>query len=462
MKIDLLNMGKEFKDKPCSTDSDCRFSAVGDYNSLYCVESKCRPLKKPGSSCTSPFDCSSYMFYGPLACSDSCKKGKECHNSVIEYTKFCCRGIPRERDCDITRPGGLSGCNTSQICELVGGKPKCVDRREKSWLLGMILSILGNILINIGINLMKRSYKQAYLNIVICYMPTMLLGEMVYALGKFSGYASYIFGNQSLLAGLSATGLVSNSIFAPIINDEIFTWKDGAAIILVFVGSTFIVSNTSRTHTIYTLCELLKMYFRRATVLWFAFIILVIIILFFFIKYIEVNSDWSLIDDPFQFMQTSQYFEADGIICKYFMVVAYVGLSSFIAAYSTLSAKSLGEIIDKTLGGDNQFKYFISYFFIITLTMCTIGQIYWLNRALKHFDALLVIPIFHIFWTMLSILTAGIYFQDFDNYSYKQLRNFIVGVFIIFCGSIFLGFRIVNKNAVESHLLYNQNENRNE
>lgn len=434
----------------CILDNDCRTSRLSDYNSFYCVDNTCQSIRKEGEHCTLPDQCASFSYYGPLACSANCKTQSDCNNSIIENTKFCCKAIPLQGECDIDRPGHLSGCLSSHVCASVNGTAICTEKKGKSWLLGAICSILGNVLINFGVNYQKRSYIQSYITLINYQVNTLLLGSVVYTLGKIISFSAYLFGSQSMLAGLSATGLISNSIFAPVINGEVFTWKDATAIALVLVGTFIILENTSRSHIVYSLCELLKMYRKVGTMAWFAFIIVSIVCMFLFIKFVEINSDWELNDEYFQFLKKDIFFDDDGIVCRYLMVFVYVFLSSFIASFTTLSAKSLGEIVDRIISGDNLMRSFLLYFFSFTLVGCTLLQIYWLNRALKHYDALLVVPIFHISWTILSILTAGIYFQDFDHYTATQYRNFLIGVVVIFCGSIFLGSRIANKDTIDS------------
>ena len=435
----------------CILDADCRSSRLPNYNSEYCVNNTCQVIKPEGFHCTVPEECASHSYYGPLACSSSCKSNKECLSNLIENTSFCCKAIPKEGECAIDRPGHLSGCASSHICEVQDGEAICMEKKEQSWLFGAACSILGNILINIGINYQKKSYVQGRLTLLNYPVSTMLLGSIVYALGKIISFSAYLFGSQSMLAGLSATGLITNSIFAPMINGEIFTWKDATAIVLVLIGTTIILENTSSSHVIYSLCELLKMYKTPGTIIWFAFIISSIFILFFLLKFVEINSDWELHnDDYFQFLRSNTFFDEDGVMCRYVMVFVYVFLSSFIASFTTLSIKSLAVIINRIIGGDNLLKSRLTYFFFSMLLVCTFLQIYWLNRALKHYDALLVIPIFHISWTILSIITAGIYFQDFDHYTVMQFRNFMLGVLVIFVGSIFLGTRITNKRSIPS------------
>ncbi|KAM0679246.1 hypothetical protein BDAP_000113 [Binucleata daphniae] len=437
----------------CLKDQDCWSKSRPDIHSLYCVDNQCQKLLQPGRKCSQPTDCASYFFYGPLACSAKCRIENECENADAAHLNatYCCRSVPEGKDCVYTRPNILNGCDAKQSCLMdQNGEYKCESKNLSSWVVGVFLSINGNLLINIGLNLQKKSYIQRYATILGCSTPLFNLGVMVYVFGKISGFSSYVFGNQSLLASLGAVGLVANSIFAPLINHEIFTWKDFAAIIFVLTGSSLIVMNSGRSHRVFSLCELLKMYQRKETLMWFSFVILLIATLFTLIKFIEVNSDWAIPDDLFTFMKRpNYYFEENGIVLKYFMILFYVGLSSVIASFTTLFAKSFGEMIDKTISGDNQFLYGITYLFFVMIVICTSLQIYWLNRGLRHYDALLVIPVFHVIWTLFSVLTAGIYFQDFEHYSTEQFKGFIYGLLIIFCGSGFLAFRIINHGYIE-------------
>lgn len=454
MKIIYCMLGVLGAAQTCRKDCDCWTRSRPDAHSMFCVENVCQKVLAPGMHCVRPADCSSYSFFGPLACSGKCKVEGECEYEGYRNmdSVYCCRNIPSGRACDPNRPALLSGCDVRHSCLLgENGIHECIPNKSSSWMMGVLLSVGGNLGINIGINLQKRSYTQMYLKVFSMRMQTLYAGCFVYGVGKLLGYCSYIFGNQSLIAALSATGLVSNSIFAPMINDEIFTWKDLCAIFFVFAGSTLIVMNTTITHKVYTLCELMKMYRRTEAVLWFAFLLAMIAVLFVAVKYVELNSNWELPGESMSFLKSSAaWFEEEGFVMKYLMLLAYVWLSSFIASFTTLSVKSLGEMVDKTVAGDNQFVFFTTYMFILILMVCTFFQIYWLNRALRHYDALLVIPAFHVSWTLLSIFTAGIYFQEFEQYTGQQLNVFVFGLGVIFVGSLFLGSRITNKSYVET------------
>lgn len=445
----------------CILDFDCRSGGMFNADERFCVNNKCIALKPAYSPCKRPQECASFSYYGPLACSGKCGSGEECGNPFFEKTPFCCKPVPLKGTCNPDRPRHLNGCARSHSCVTENGISRCSETPESAWVLGTILSVTGNLFINLGINFQKKSYKSDKIRLLTYRINSMNLGILLYILGKVSSFSAYIFCSQSTLAGLSALGLVFNSILAPVINKELFTWNDAAAICLVMIGTMIMFTNTNRTHTTYTICELLKMLKQVQNVLWVLFILFSIASLYFFIKYVEINGPWGLENDRLTFLKSETvYFEENGIVLKYVMVFAYVFLSSFIASFTTLSIKILGQIFNRYFTEQGQVLTFTTFFFINTLILCTFFQIYWLNRALKHFDALVTLPIFHMSWTMLSILTAGIYFQDFESYSDSQLRRFLFGILVIFSGSIFLGLKIRNSNVIRSREISEDSEDK--
>ncbi|EQB61629.1 nucleotide-sugar transporter [Vairimorpha apis BRL 01] len=396
---------------PCTSDKDCFSKTRPDIHSLFCINNYCSKLSPPGEHCTLPTQCASYSYYGPIACSSKCKVENECTLSKMIESTYCCLAIPENRKCNPNRPSHLSGCDLKQQCIYKNDRYICGDStNNQSWIFGAIFIYIGKCLINTGVNFQKYSYQKTNLTFFNYNYNTFYIGMLIYILGKILGYLSYIFGNQSLIAALSATGLVSNSILAPLINNEIFTYKDFFAILFVFCGTTYIIMNNKSSHRSYSLCELLKLYHK---------------------PYVETNSTFNE-DDSRIFRNENIWFNDDCYIMKYFMY------KIFIRNYT------------KNFIRRKSIYIFISYFFIFTLCICTFGQIYWLNKGLKRFDALLVVPLFHITWTLLSIITAGIYFQEFEKYDWEQFRSFLLGILIIFIGSLFLGSRIINKNRIYS------------
>lgn len=418
----------------CKVDADCQVSKITGVHSLFCVDGLCTQLKPPGSSCVSPSECASYPFFGPLACSDKCKGG------------FCCRFIPTGAACSVNRPSGVNGCVSGFVCSNKDEGPVCAPSFSRFWILGPILSVFGNLCINMGLNLQKKSYTVQTGKVLGYTVGLFGAGVSIYIVGKISGFSSYVFGNQSLMTSLGAVGLIANSIFAPMINKEVFTFYDFVSIVCILAGSSLILSSAGGSKKSYTLSKLLRRYFDPTTFLWFLFLLVLIVSLFVGCTVIEENSDWR-IGTGAPWVKLEHNFGKNGHTLKYFMVFVYVGIAACIASFTTLFAKSFGVMIALTISGQNQFLGVGPYLFASLIVLCTVGQVYWLNRALKRYDALLVIPVFHIIWTLTSVTTAGMYFKDFSMFTRSQFNYFLLGLLTIFIGSFFLVFRMVGKDS---------------
>ncbi|EHY66391.1 hypothetical protein NERG_00031 [Nematocida ausubeli] len=178
----------------CRVDTDCQISKITGSHSLFCVDGQCVQLKPPGSACNAASECASYPFFGPLACSSQCDKG------------LCCQFIPTGSACSVNRPIALSGCTSGFTCSNKEIGPVCVPTISRLWVFGPVLSITGNLFINVGLNLQKKSYTVERESIMGLSVNLFGMGVFLYVVGKISGFSSYVFGNQSLMTSLGAVG----------------------------------------------------------------------------------------------------------------------------------------------------------------------------------------------------------------------------------------------------------------
>ncbi|KAF7685766.1 putative magnesium transporter NIPA4, partial [Cucumispora dikerogammari] len=420
---------------PCSNDADCFIRDRPDVHSLFCVDNICKKLVAPNLPCKEPSDCSSYSFFGPIACSARCYIENECITGPTEFTtQYCCRQIPEGKECTKDRPKRLNGCNGTSSCLLNEQNEYVCTSKRHLWLFGVLLSVTGNLLINIGFNLQKLSFSKATIHFSWASISTFQIGLTIYVAGKISSFSSYIFGKQSLITSLGGLGLIMNCVLAPLINNENFSLSDAFSILLVLLGSSVIIMNSVKAAKTNSLCELIKMYQNKTTVFWFIFLFTLLLLVFLIIKYIEVNSEWNYPDDFFEFLRTDSFFEQTDFTLRYLMAFLYLIISGVIASVTTLFAKSFGLMVEMSVNGENQFLFGITYLFFIGIIACTFGQVFWLNRALRHYDALLCIPLLYVFWTLFSNLNAGFYFKDFEHFSKIQFKGFLVGWLIILLG----------------------------
>lgn len=441
--------------KACLNSSDCdNKSNTTPLSRLFCIDNVCRTLVRPGFYCKTSQECASYFFHGEDACSAECSLETICEsekNPLIQVSSKCCKGIEEDDRClpPPIRPKLLSGCSPGLKCINYDGKYKCSRPENNLWILGLFLSLFGGIIANLGVNIQKLAYSQPSA-VHDFNMKIWRAGFLLYLVGKVGVIAAYSFGAQSLLAPLGSIQLIANGVFAYLINKEKYTWKDAISTLLIMAGSILAVFFSNRNQSYLSLCEIMKLYEGTKTITWFSILSLLIVATYLYIKIIEINGPFH--PKVLEFSVFSKYdrlfrvadlqYSKDSKHVKYGLAFSYSFIGALFGSFATLFSKSVMEFIDKTALGDNQFVYPLTYLFIFLLLLTICAQILWLNRALKHFESLLIIPMFHVFWLSFSLITAGIYFDEFSRYSILQILPFVAGIFLIYGGTILIAFRL--------------------
>lgn len=88
------------------------------------------------------------------------------------------------------------------------------------------------------------------------------------------------------------------------------------------------------------------------------------------------------------------------------------------------------------------FTWPVTYTIITAVLFCAISQLFWFNLGLKRYDASVQVPIFHITYTILSVLYGMTYFNEVSNLSVLSIIGFITGVIVICIGSFFLTWKM--------------------
>lgn len=117
-----------------------------------------------------------------------------------------------------------------------------------------------------------------------------------------------------------------------------------------------------------------------------------------------------------------------------FLAVTYAAFGGALSSVNILMTKIVGELISITSSGENQFRNPLAYLFVGVLVVSNTASIYWMQRALQLFDALIVVPMFQVTFSILSILTGAIYFEEIYSFSALQGGLFPLGVFITILG----------------------------
>ncbi|CAO3629288.1 unnamed protein product [Mucor hiemalis] len=109
-----------------------------------------------------------------------------------------------------------------------------------------------------------------------------------------------------------------------------------------------------------------------------------------------------------------------------------LGLVAIYGGYTVLSTKSVASLLSLTFF--KMFAYPISYILIFVLVVTAVLQIKYLNKALQRFDSTEVIPTQFVLFTVSAIIGSAVLYHDFDDMDVEQLSRFMSGCAIEFLG----------------------------
>jgi len=117
--------------------------------------------------------------------------------------------------------------------------------------------------------------------------------------------------------------------------------------------------------------------------------------------------------------------------------VLYAVLPAILSSFNSLFSKILGEVVLTTARGDNQFTQWPTYLFVVLFAVVDATQVVYLQRALRSYSALYIIPLYQVSLTVFGVSTGGIYFQEFNDFENKAAYYpalFTIGILIAVSG----------------------------
>ncbi|KNE64133.1 hypothetical protein AMAG_09192 [Allomyces macrogynus ATCC 38327] len=156
----------------------------------------------------------------------------------------------------------------------------CTKPTSTRWIYGVIISVAGSIVLNVGLNLQKYAFRKnealdASLRKPVFKMPVF--------------FVALSFAAQSLIAALGAVSLLSNAVAAPLINKEPFGILDAISITFISAGTVLVVLYSNHDETAHSLCALLAYYSRTSVIIYLGVMGGIALVLWVFIKIMESN-----------------------------------------------------------------------------------------------------------------------------------------------------------------------------
>ncbi|KAE8904635.1 hypothetical protein PF005_g29227 [Phytophthora fragariae] len=318
----------------------------------------------------------------------------------------------------------------------------CSEHAEKSnslWYVGVILSIVGSICTNMGVNLQKFSFmreakgrsvgdKRGYFR-----QPLWVIGLLLVVGGSILDFVALGFLPQSLATPVGGSTMVANVVFASLFLKEKFTKSDAIGTALVLLGIIVVATFAEKESKCYTVHELVALYREPLFTVYAILMCVSCVVLFLLTRKME---------------RTLKHYGRASPEYKRFRKlhpVSYPALSGIFGAQSVLFAKSMAELMKTTIEGDNQFVTFGAYAITLSMFLCVFMQIHWLAHGLQKFDAVFVVPVFQCFFISVSIFGGGVYFKEFAQMPPLSLAMFSVGAVITISGVVKLAHRDMHK-----------------
>ncbi|KAI8867989.1 hypothetical protein GQ42DRAFT_164444 [Ramicandelaber brevisporus] len=340
---------------------------------------------------------------------------------------------------------------------------------------------------------------------------TWLVGFVIFILGNIANFTALQFAPQSLVAPLGAVSLVTNVIVAPWLNKERLTRWDFGGIILIIGGCVMAVVFSGIVSFDYRLCVLINLLRATPTVVYLCIIGACIIAMFAFIQIVEramnrrqkriaseqysgshsadithqqqqstsleaasstpaAANDATLVRMPPKPEQNPspprKSISAASMLAQndpttiarelhfprwlilYALPLAYATLGGLMATLTTLFAKSLINLLSVSIvQGQNQFNSFLAWVILIVTITTAISQVFWINKGLRRYDALLQVPVFYVVWTVFDIIGGGVYYNEFVDFTPKKYALFTTSIVIIFIGVGLLASRLKRLEA---------------
>lgn len=118
--------------------------------------------------------------------------------------------------------------------------------------------------------------------------------------------------------------------------------------------------------------------------------------------------------------------------------MVYILICSLIGSLSVMACKGLSIALKLTISGNNQIWNPLAWFFVVSVCICIVTQMNYLNKALDIFNTSLVTPIYYVMFTSFTIVASAILFQEWYDVSGVDAANAIMGFLTIICGVFLL------------------------
>lgn len=282
------------------------------------------------------------------------------------------------------------------------------------WWAGALLSMVGSIASNLGVNVQKFSFLKEEKRTAAAVtagtatarpprsytrQPLWILGLILVISGSLFDFAALGLAAQSIVAPIGSITLVSNVLFAHFGLKERLSRRDVLGTVLILVGATLSVAFGNHAETAHTMSELRALFGRPLFIAYACVITASCSVLYAAIKKLQPlkqrlvhacqQYELAVLASPRDAALIAQLDSSiAGLERQYtpferFHPFAYCALSGCLGAQSILFGKMLAEMITSSLRGQNQMDEPLTYVFLLCMFLCIFAQLHFLALGLR-------------------------------------------------------------------------------
>ncbi|TCD67203.1 hypothetical protein EIP91_000379 [Steccherinum ochraceum] len=277
---------------------------------------------------------------------------------------------------------------------------------------GIILAIASGVLIGCSFVFKKKGLLRSQAGgpagegVGYLKSPLWWTGMIMMILGELCNFAAYAFVEAIVVTPMGALSVVISAILSSWFLKEKLTFFGWLGCGLCIIGSVIIALNGPQEQSVGQIREFEKLFIAPGFLTYGIVLIVasLVIIVYFAPRYGKKHMLW------------------------------YIMVCSMIGGISVSVTTGLGSAIVTSAMGDNQFKYWFTYFLLAFIAVTLVTEVYYLNKALALFNTAMVTPTYYVIFTFFSILTTIVLFQGLKA-PVVQIITLVMG-FVVICFGI--------------------------
>uniref|UniRef100_A0A7S4P4L0 DUF803-domain-containing protein n=1 Tax=Guillardia theta TaxID=55529 RepID=A0A7S4P4L0_GUITH len=259
--------------------------------------------------------------------------------------------------------------------------------------IGIILSLVADIVINIGMNAMKyahntnmddegRPIKSFFL------VPCWWIGMVGILAGEVGNLIAYGYAPASIVTPMGAVGVLTNVIITTYVLGEAFSIMIVFGVILVVGGIVLVVYFAPESTIVVHSSTFWEDVVWTQQFLIYSVLFIVLLSLFLYLgrNYGEKN------------------------------VLVYIGTCAIIATLTIISSKTFSTLLSQAFetGNWNDWKYPAPYIAMVVMVVTAVTSMGYVNKAMMFFGNSIVVPTYYACFTVASVASVAFVYREFS------------------------------------------------